>query len=198
MGNLLTRRQIIVGATTASLASVIPSALGRGAKELVANPSGIASRSEWITARSPFRCYMASSAILSGGGILVSGGYASKNVSSVKACPRSACWIYHPLTEEWTQIASLNLARARHASVLLSDGRIAVLGGYHMGATASVEVYDPTRNEWEVVEPLLEPRYDHSAVADGQSVYVIGGVGKSIIGNIEILPMPVSSSSLPV
>jgi N-acetylneuraminic acid mutarotase len=71
-------------------------------------------------------------------------------------------------------------------SVLLPDGRALVIGGINLEDTigagpnrrmsASVEIYDPTSNEWTAVADLSHARYGHSAtlLVDGR-VLVAGG-----------------------
>ena len=68
-----------------------------------------------------------------------------------------------------------------------ADGRVAVIGGMSQNPTASVEIYDPARNTWQVGAPLAQPRYDHSAVADGDLVHVLGGSNSLMMSGVETL-----------
>jgi len=86
--------------------------------------------------------------------------------------------IFDPATDIWTSVAPMNVARHRHASVLLPSGEVMVLGG--MGAngapTASVEIYSPSDDTWTEIAPLSGPRsrITASVLADG-SIFVAGG-----------------------
>lgn len=179
----LTRRQLLAGAAVAAVAAGIPSALA-------GSPPTKMQRARTRTTRSdlPLRRYMAASALLGDGRILVMGGY-DRPWSGEGPAPtplRSAA-IYDPNTGKWRSAAPMGTPRARHAAVALEDGRVAVMGGMSMNATASVEFYDPVANAWSAGSPLAQPRYDHSAVSDGPRIYVLGGSGQIMLSSIEVL-----------
>jgi len=71
--------------------------------------------------------------------------------------------------------------RARHTAVLLTDGRVLVVGGEDANGEPldSTEIYDPSVREWSLSSTLLEPRSDHTSVVlhDGR-VLIIGGTGR--------------------
>lgn len=133
------------------------------------------------------RRYMAASAILGDGRILIAGGYDRPWTSETTPTPLRSVVIYDPSSGTSFAAAPLSVPRARHAAVSLGDGRVAVIGGMGLTATASVEVYDPVANAWRFAKPLSQPRYDHSAVSDGSSITVLGGSGQSMISSIEVL-----------
>ena len=67
-------------------------------------------------------------------------------------------------------IARMLLPRYRHA-LAAANGRIYACGGQKVDgrATASVEVYDPAKDEWQEVRPMNKPRFSHSvAELDGK------------------------------
>ncbi len=79
----------------------------------------------------------------------------------------------------------LSLPRAGAAMLALEDGRIAIIGGAKVAANgtaeavySSIEVYDPTSNQFFTLQtPLDQPRAWHTATALGQSrVLVAGGL----------------------
>jgi N-acetylneuraminic acid mutarotase len=82
----------------------------------------------------------------------------------------------------WTFAASMNVARSRHTSVLLPDGRVLVTGGLdaNVVATASVELYDPVSNSWQLAPNMHQARSRHTAtvLADGR-VLIAGGRGEN-------------------
>ena len=71
----------------------------------------------------------------------------------------------------------MNQIRTGHCAVTLPDG-IYVMGGYD-GAEylSSMERFDESTGEWEVLPSMITPRAKFSAVAstDGRYIYVIGG-----------------------
>ena len=67
-------------------------------------------------------------------------------------------------------IARMLLPRYRHA-LAAANGKIYACGGQKVDgrATASVEVYDPAKDEWQEVRPMNKPRFSHSvAELDGK------------------------------
>jgi len=91
----------------------------------------------------------------------------------------------------------MSIPRARHAAIALADGRVVVLGGWSLQATASVEVYDPTEDCWSPGPSLAQPRYDHDAVSDGTNIFVIGGISRNICSNVEVLQMTQALRRIP-
>lgn len=63
--------------------------------------------------------------LLPDGTVLVSGG----NVTSFADPPLASTEVYDPATGNWTLQGPMNVARVRHTSTLLPDGRVVVLGG---------------------------------------------------------------------
>ena len=198
MNTKLTRRQVIVGVASASAAAILPAALASQAEKLEAAGLGFSGQSFGSIESMPSKRYMASCAVLGDGRLLISGGYSQKWNKGKPPRPLNSVWLYTPATGEWLDVAPMHHARARHASVQLNDGRVAVIGGFNHGPTASIEVYDPNTDMWQVVSSLAQPRYDHSVVSDGRNVYVVGGSGVSMHANIEILPMSAPSAQTPV
>ena len=80
----------------------------------------------------------------------------------------------------WIRTGPLPQAVWAAASVLMSDGRVMVLGGSSgpssQEAVATAAIFDPATGRWTVVTPMLQPRTYAMAVtlADG-SVLVAGG-----------------------
>ncbi len=96
---------------------------------------------------------------------------------------------YSPGADAWETVASLNWERSYTAAVVADDGRIYVMGG--MGAEDSVEVYDPSGNQWSVESATLTtPRHEHVATLglDGR-IYVIGGSDGSAFGALAATEM---------
>jgi len=102
--------------------------------------------------------------------------------------------IYDPASDTWSEVASLRHARQNHASVLMQDGRILVIGGYTGDVTASCEIYDPVTNTVGFsdsnhvgVASLNVPRHEpQAALLNNGEVIVIGGRGHDYLRSTEI------------
>jgi hypothetical protein len=93
--------------------------------------------------------------------------------------------IWDPATGVSTATGPLSTGRFQHTATLLSDGRVAVLGGQGFevdeGALApmalsSVEIWDPSTGAFSAARQLQRPRMAHAALlGPGDQVLVIGG-----------------------
>lgn len=70
----------------------------------------------------------------------------------------------------------MNDARFSHTSMMLGNGKILVIGGWHGGPLKSVELYDPSTGLWTNTGNMNNPRYNHgiSLLTNGK-VLVNGG-----------------------
>merc|ERR1711962_719897 len=64
----------------------------------------------------------------------------------------------------WIQLGSLVTPRYWH-SVTKVNGMLVVSGGYYGRSPTSVEYFNVTSGEWEVLTNLREGRYEHSGVS---------------------------------
>ena len=183
----LTRRELLAGAAVTAVAMSVPSAFAKEARP-AKKKRPQSSRSDLQVRR-----YVAASAMLGDGRILITGGYDQPWSDAKAPRPLRSAVIYDPAAGYATAAAPLAIPRARHAAVSLSDGRVAVVGGLGMTPTATVEIYDPATNKWSLGNSLSQPRYDHSAVTDGASIYVLGGSGQMMLSSIEMLEPDVQS-----
>src|SRR2546425_4912911 len=76
----------------------------------------------------------------------------------------------------WTPLAPMPTARQEVAAAAL-EGRIFVIGGFgaNAEAVATVEVYDPVTDRWEVRMPLPAPTHHLAAAVTGGRLFVAGG-----------------------
>src|SRR3989442_666160 len=76
----------------------------------------------------------------------------------------------------WTPLAPMPTARQEVAGAAL-EGRIFVMGGFgaNAEAVATVEVYDPVTDRWEVRMPLPAPTHHLAAAVAGGRLFVAGG-----------------------
>src|SRR3989475_11529696 len=80
----------------------------------------------------------------------------------------------------WTPLAPMPTARQEVAAAAL-EGRIFVIGGFgaNAEAVATVEVYDPVTDRWEVRMPLPAPTHHLAAAVAGRRPFVArGGLGR--------------------
>jgi N-acetylneuraminic acid mutarotase len=127
------------------------------------------------TAPLPMPLYTHGAALLTGGRVLVAGGYSS---SGNTAPSLNVAFEYDPATEQWSALAPLSTARAEHTMVALPDGRVLAMGGVDENYTVlrTAEIYDPAANTWTVTGSLPVAIFWPAAgvLADGR-VLVAGG-----------------------
>jgi hypothetical protein len=121
------------------------------------------------------------------GCVLVAGGFhvSPRAGSAVSNLPQASVQIYDPRQDAWFAAAPLQTPRARHAAVLLLDGRVLVLGGYSLNVLATAEVYDPRTDIWSHAPPLATPRFDHAATLVRGQVIVTGGIYGHPLSSVE-------------
>jgi hypothetical protein len=194
--DVLSRRQILVGAASAALAAAAPSALAVSTKAAKHKRREFAGES--LSPEHPIRRYMAASVCLQDGRILVTGGFNRPATEDSQPLAMDSAMILDPNTGACLEAAPMSIPRARHAAVLLRNGLVVVIGGISRAPTASVEVYDPQLNEWRLAAPLDQPRYDHSVACDGANIFILGGSSQSMISSVELIRLEAVSSSQPV
>ena len=99
-----------------------------------------------------------------------------------------------PLELHLAEEVSAPVPRFQHASAMLPDGRILVIGGWrHSGLSsyvpplANVQIYDPSTNTWSEAASLKTARAQHAAVAlpDGR-ILAAGGMNHAPLASTEI------------
>uniref|UniRef100_A0A4W6E6K8 Kelch-like ECH-associated protein 1a n=1 Tax=Lates calcarifer TaxID=8187 RepID=A0A4W6E6K8_LATCA len=98
-----------------------------------------------------------------------------RNLSLQNNTESSALYCYNPMTNQWSQRASLNIPRNR-VGVGVVDGCIYAVGG-SQGSTHhnTVERWDPESNRWSFVCPMSVARLGAGVAACGGALYVAGG-----------------------
>lgn len=81
---------------------------------------------------------------------------------------------YDPSSDEWEQVASMNVGRAGPFCEAVG-GKVYAIGGFKGNFTDVAERYDPSTNKWAKVSPLPIARGYGCAAAYGGKIYVIGG-----------------------
>ena len=108
---------------------------------------------------------------LGGGNILVAGGL------SADGTPLSDV-VYYTSSGVVYALAPLNMARYAAAGVLITYGKVLILGGTQDGSTAltECEVYDPINNVWTQAADLQTARFNHMAARTvSNQVLITGG-----------------------
>jgi hypothetical protein len=133
--------------------------------------------------------------LLADGKVLVAGGASGSTNQplgparpEIRADAVATAEIYDTATRSWRSAASMSTRRFGHTATLLPDGHVLVVGGdrgnLRLGtgggrpqqAVASMEIYDPTADEWISAGTLRQPRYGHQATLMlGGSVLISGG-----------------------
>ena len=95
-------------------------------------------------------------------------------------------WRFHPQSNKWKQMASMHIARCYVAAAVV-DGKIFAVGGSKTpagpggpgggpGALSSMEVYDPTNDQWTMSKAEMNiARTTHTVVVASGVLYAIGG-----------------------
>jgi len=94
---------------------------------------------------------------------------------TVNVCTDFSCW-------QWYPVHSMNSERAQHATVVLEDGRILVVGG----ANGTPEVFDPRTETWAIVEPTNSVHESGEAVRLDDGRVLMVGVTLDPLASCEI------------
>jgi N-acetylneuraminic acid mutarotase len=91
----------------------------------------------------------------------------------------------------WTTTGSMAVARDGSSAILLSSGKVLVLGGHIGGlaATKAAEVYDPASGTWSATASMALPRFETAATRlPNGKVLVAGGYpgGSSPLAEVEV------------
>ncbi|XP_010105794.2 F-box/kelch-repeat protein At1g67480 [Morus notabilis] len=115
------------------------------------------------------------------GKLLVMAGYSVIN-GAVFASPD--VYQYDSCLNSWSKLADMNIARYDFACAEV-NGMVYAVGGYGMDGDSlcSVEVYNPEKNKWELIESLRRPRWGCFACGFEGKLYVMGGRSSFTIGN---------------
>ncbi|MFF9018457.1 Kelch repeat-containing protein [Streptomyces sp. NPDC014870] len=105
---------------------------------------------------------------------------------------------YNPVTNAWSPVASLPLARGGLGAAASTCPRgqtgtcVYAVGGNAGGPVGTVESYNPATNVWTPVAALPTPRFTLATVAapcppgqTGTCVYAVGGLNGGLTGKVE-------------
>jgi N-acetylneuraminic acid mutarotase len=112
---------------------------------------------------------------LPNGMVLVVGGVKLSDAPT----PLASAELFGPVTNTWSEAASMRIPRFSHAATLLADGSVLVTGGITGGGISAVaELFHPDRNQWSAAGQMRAARWAHTStlLEDGR-VLVAGGRG---------------------
>ena len=117
------------------------------------------------------------------------------------------CYIFDPVLWQLKEIANMNAPRTSYPLVACG-GYVYAIGGAcnypnaHVNICQTIERYSLHDNCWKTVGYLPEPVYSHTAVSNGNLIYVYGGMNRSrqvvasffsfdtLTGDLKTLPSP--------
>jgi len=122
------------------------------------------------------------STLLPSGKVLVAGGTWSMpgppNSPALQAELNTA-ELYDPSTQLFSRTTmDMTAARSSHTATLLNDGTVLLAGGFGAnGHEATAEIYDPSRDTFTAIGPMITARYGHTATLlnNGMRVLIVGG-----------------------
>jgi hypothetical protein len=132
--------------------------------------------------RSPYARMASGLAELPDGRAVVTGGLQSVTTISWFALAQAIA--FDPVAKTSALLPDMSMPRFEHASVVLPDGRLLVLGGRTFQGTvfrgsiipetSSVEAFDPTSNQWSTLQPMPSwPATPQAHLLPGARVLVI-------------------------
>jgi N-acetylneuraminic acid mutarotase len=122
----------------------------------------------------------ASAVLLPSGSVLVAGGCISNCLGATTATAE----LYNSTNGSWSSTGSMARARTYFGMVLLSSGKVLVIGGCTSlnsngcgGVTAAAEVFDPSSGKWTPTGPMHAARGNLTAtLLPNGKVLVAGGI----------------------
>jgi N-acetylneuraminic acid mutarotase len=108
------------------------------------------------------------------------------------------CYLFDSKTLTWRPAASLRLGRYGHTATLLSDGRVAVAGGWNKKSLDSIEIYEPEADRWADGGALSKARHNHTAtlLQNGDLLFVGGQSGPEQLAGFYLGGRPVSETEI--
>lgn len=89
------------------------------------------------------------------------------------------------LSKRFRSLAPMITSRYNHATAVLPDGRMFVIGGYGLqGALSSVECLDLETGKFHLVASMKKPRSSAAAAVLGGKIYVTGGGARGYGGQV--------------
>jgi hypothetical protein len=142
--------------------------------------AGVVSTGTWAQVVNPNpRYYNGTMLLLTDGSVMVHSTYDYQ--SWTKLTPDSTG---NYVNGTWTTLAKMSTPRKNFGSIVLTDGRVLVLGGEFTGSSIysskgndsnTGEVYDPTTNKWKAIAKFPETKFGAGPMALMNYGYVLAG-----------------------
>jgi N-acetylneuraminic acid mutarotase len=106
--------------------------------------------------------------------------YVMGGSNDLNFAPISSVFEYEPQNDDWVKKADMPTARwvfsanTINRKIYAIGGGVAIVGNT-VKSIASVEMYDPKRDFWEILPDMQEVKSHHSACAGLSEIYIIGG-----------------------
>ena len=154
-------------ATEILVVSLVSHARSVGAVAPTRNPGSVRLATPMLEPRSD-----QSATLLPDGTVLIAGGI-RRNQEFYRSAE-----IFDPATNQFSRTGDMSIARVGHEAVLLSSGKVLILGGWIGHAvTDSVEEYDPATKKFVVIGKMTMKRAHPSATLLGNGdVLIAGGI----------------------
>jgi len=187
---------VLVGSGVIKLPAVVdasasPSALAQESSAATSSPVEVVPAS-WTATGNMIEARDGHTATrLQDGRVLVAGGTGSPT-SEFSMNFLASAEIYDPSSGQWSSTGPMTEARAAHTAVLLSDGKVLVVGGsvcsdFDGCPLFSAELYDPITETWTATQPTTAggPARTATLLGDGTVLVVGGSIGSLSVGDLE-------------
>lgn len=121
--------------------------------------------------------------LLRNGKVLIAGGHKDRRAAMTIY---SSAEIYDPATGKFTATGDMTRIRHKHGAVLLTDGRVLIVGGADKRdgrpPYSSVEIYDPATGTFSATGDMNSPRYklqDTIVLLKDGKVLIAGGANRA-------------------
>ena len=119
--------------------------------------------------------YAHTATLLGSGKVLLTGGFYSQPNGGTSFTDTAE--LFDPVSQTFTSLPPMDLARVYHTATLLSNGKVLITGGYGGFDGAEAELFDPAGETFSVVPPMNVLRFSgHSAtLLPSGKVLIAGG-----------------------
>lgn len=184
-GSMVQARQLISAVVLAGGKVLVSGGLGAGNIVLGGAELYDPATGTWSSARSlSVPRFGHTATLLPSGKVLVTGGCTSNSCSTDTAVSE----LYDPSSNTWSTTGNLNNARHNQTAILLQNGKVMAIGGFHGTAISSCELYNPTTGNWSNAASTNTFRYLNGTTLlhDGKVLVTGGASGRYPLSSAEL------------